>query len=97
MSHDPPEHLKDKYRLYAIWLNTDYGSRPISDMIIVHVSRPVSFATFCDSYTLNHIELTVQKTGQKILVSNVCGIQKIDNNNKPHYELTMDGTLKEII
>jgi hypothetical protein len=97
MLNEPPSHLAEKYRLYAIWIETDYGSRPITDMLIVHIGRPVSFATLCETYIFQHIELTVGKTGEKIKVSGITGIQKIDNKNIPKYELTMDGTLKEIL
>ena len=97
MINEPPAHLADKYRLYALWLETDYGSRPISDMLIVHVSQPASFATVCENFIFQHIELTVQKTGQKIPTSSITGIQKIDNKNIPKYELTMGGMLKEIV
>lgn len=97
MQNLPPDHLKEKYSLYAIWLDADYGSRPISDMMIVHIGRPISFATLCDTYIFQHVELTVEKTGQKIKVSGITGIQKIDNKNIPKYELVMDGTLKEIL
>lgn len=94
--NEPPSHLAEKYRLYAIWLEADYGSRPISDMIIVHVGRPVSFGTLCEQFILQHLELTVETTGQKIRVGSITGIQKIDNKNIPKYELTIDGILKEI-
>lgn len=97
MSHEPPNHLKDPYRLYALWFETDYGSRPISDMIIVHVGRPVSLATLCESFIFQHMELTVEKTGQKMKTNAITGIQKIDNKNIPKYELTMGGMLKEIL
>lgn len=97
MSHEPPEHLKDKYRCYAIWLATDYGSRPISDMLIVHLGRPMSFLSFVELYILQHQELTIEKTGQKIQTVNITGIQKIDNNNIPKYELTYDGVLLDMV
>lgn len=96
MLNEPPAHLAEKYRLYALWLEADYGSRAISDMIIVHVGRPVSFATLCESFIFQHVELTVEKTNQKIMVNTITGIQKIDNKNIPKYELTMDGLLREI-
>lgn len=97
MLNEPPKHLADKYRLYAIWLENDYGSRPVSDMLLVHVARPLSFATFCESYIFQHLELTVVKTGVKIKTSGICGVQKVDNQNTPKYEITMDGNLKEIL
>lgn len=96
MLNEPPAHLAEKYRLYALWLEADYGSRAISDMIIVHVGRPVSFTTLCESFIFQHVELTVEKTNQKIMVNTITGIQKIDNKNIPKYELTMDGLLREI-
>lgn len=94
MLNEPPKHLKDKYYLYAIWLEADYGSRPTDDLLIVHVERPVSFATFCDTYIFQHDELTVEKTGEKIKANRVVGIQKIPNNQEPKYTLTQAGVLK---
>lgn len=96
MTVEPPAHLADKYRLYAIWLDRDFMSRPNQSMLIIHIGRPVSFETLCDTYIFQHMELTVEKSGDKIPVKGICGIQKIDNQNKPNYELTMDGTLKEL-
>lgn len=96
MSHTPPSHLSDKYRLYAISFEQDYVNRANQNMILVHVARPVSLQTLCGSYIFQHAELTIEKTGEKIQTSRVCGIQKIDNGNKPKYELTQDGILREI-
>lgn len=91
-----PAHLSEKYRLYAIWFDADYGSRPAQDLVIVHVRHPVSFRTFCDAYIFQHLELTVEKTGVKIQTSKISGVQKILNDNKPKYELTAAGQLIEI-
>lgn len=96
MSHQPPPHLADKYRLYAIWIEADYGSRPTNDMLLVHIARPVSLGTLCETYIFNNLELTVLSSGQKIKTNLISGIQKIDNKNIPKYELTMDGSLKDI-
>lgn len=96
MLNEPPIHLAEKYRLYALWLETDYGSRPTNEMLIVHIGRPVSFATLCETYIFQHVELTVEKTNDKIKVNSITGVQKIGNQNIPKYELTMDGILKEM-
>lgn len=95
-STEPPVHLQDRYRLYAIWMDADYGSRPTNDIMIVHIGRPVSFATLCESFIFQHDELTVEKSGVKIKTNLITGIQKIDNKNIPKYELTLAGLLKEI-
>lgn len=63
---------------------------------MVHVERPVSFATFCESYIFQHEELTIEKTGEKIKTNRIYGIQKIDNGNKPHYILAMNGNLGQV-
>jgi hypothetical protein len=65
-------------------------------MLIVHVSQGLSFASFCELYIFQNHELTIEKTGQKIKTNSITGIQKIDNQNIPKYEIVMDGTLKEI-
>jgi hypothetical protein len=96
MIHDPPSHLADKYRLYAIWLEEDFGSRPNQRMMIVHIGRPVSFATLIGTYLLGSTELTIEKTGEKLLTSRICGVQKVKNDNTPQYELTTDAILREI-
>lgn len=91
-----PESITDKYNLYAIWVEGGFGSRPVDTMIIFHVSRPMSFKTMCQSYILQHLELTIENTGQKIETSNICGIQKVPNSNIPLYQLRQDGTLINI-
>lgn len=96
MTHIPPAHLSDKYNVYAIWLEKDYVNRPNQNMILIHIARPVSFQTLCGSYIFQHIELTIEKTGEKIQTSRICGLQKIDNGNTPKYVLTMTGDLREI-
>lgn len=95
MINEPPKHLQDKYRLYAIWFESGYGARPADDMVIVHVGRPVSFATLCESYIFQHIEL-ITETQQQFLTNKIVGIQKIGNDNKPKYELTLEGKLLDL-
>lgn len=96
MSHEPPDHLKSRFRCYALWLESDYGSRPNQEMMIVHIGRPLSFRNFCEAYVFQHMELTIEKTGVKITTNRIRGIQKIDDNNTPNYELTFSGQLLEI-
>ena len=90
-----PGHLADKYRVYAISFEEEYGSRPHDNLILVHVGRPISFETLCDTYIFQHLELTIDKTGQKIKTNTISGVYKIPNDNKPKYELSMDGRLLE--
>ena len=96
MNHEPPAHLADKYRVYALFMANDFNVRPTGNMILIHVGRPVSLATLCETYIFQHLELTIEKTGEKIKTNEISGIQKINNDNKPQYELTMDGVLKNI-
>lgn len=84
-----PDHLADKYRVYA--LRFEDGS-----LVKVHVGRPISFRTFCETYILQHIELMAQKTKTIFPTSGICGIEKIPNNNKPDFEVTAAGELLEI-
>ena len=93
---ESPEHLKDKYRIYAIWVDGGYSDRPLNEIMMVHVAQPVSFRALCD-IIFNNIELTIEKTGQKIQTSKICGIQKIPNANVPNFELIHNGILREII
>lgn len=97
MNHEAPIHLADKYRLYAIWLEEGFENKLNQNMMIVHVGRPISFATLCETFIFQHPELTIEKTGKKIKTNIISGIQKVKNDNKPQYELTIDGTLKEIL
>lgn len=92
-----PGHLAEKYRLYAIHLDPGVNKRPNQAMLIVHIGRPVSFKTVCEKFIMEHVELTVVSSGEKIQTNGIIGIQKIDNANKPNYELTYDGLLKEIV
>ncbi len=87
------EHLREPHRVYAISFENGMHKR----LVMVHVARPVSFKTVCVTFILNNIELTVEKTGEKLQTSLITGIQKVPNQNIPEYELTLDGLLKEII
>jgi hypothetical protein len=49
-----------------------------------------------ESFIFQYDELTIEKTGVKVPTNRICGIQKINNNNKPNYEIVMGGVLKEI-
>ncbi len=91
-----PDHLKQKYNLYAIQLESGINKRPGQTLLMVHIGRPVSLGTVCRQFIFHHIELTLVKTGEKILTSSITGVQKIPNDNKPDYELTLDGNLNEI-
>lgn len=93
----PPEHLSDKYRVYAITMTEDYQNRSEDRSIIVHVARPLSFKTFCETYILQHMELTVESSGAKIPTGKIAGLQKIPNQNTPKYEITADGVLKGLV
>jgi hypothetical protein len=90
------EHLREPYRVYCIHLDPGVNKRPSDAMITFHIGRPVSFKTLCSNYIFQHMELTVQKTGHKIPVGDIVGVQKISNQNKPTYELRMDGTFIEL-
>src|SRR5665213_2816516 len=88
-----PEHLADKYRIYM--LRFDDGG-----MVKLHVGRPVSFRTFCETFILQHIELTTQKIGDQnvemFYTNNIVAIEKIPNSNKPDFEVTAEGILIKI-
>lgn len=84
-----PEHLADKYRVYVLRFN-DGG------LIKVHVGRPVSFKTFCESFILQHMELINQRTSTIFDTSQIVGIEKVPNNNRPDFEVTMEGQLLDI-
>lgn len=90
------EHLRETYRIYALHLENGINKRPGQAMLMVHIGRPVAFRTVCDKFIFEHVELTIEKTGEKILTSSIIGIQKIPNGNLPDYELRLDGTLVEI-
>lgn len=96
MNNEPPGHLADKYRLYAIYLENDYGNRPANGLMIVHVGRPVSLESFMELFIFQNLELTVVSTNEKIKTEKITGIQKIDNQNIPKYEIMMGGLLKDI-
>lgn len=85
--------LKEKYRLYA--LHFENGMH--KNMLLLHVGRPMGLKGFCENYIFQHMELTVEKTGAKWTTSQIVGIQKIPNGNKPDFELTYEGLLKDII
>lgn len=84
-----PEHLSDKYRVYALRF-ADGG------LVKVHVGRPISFKTFAETFILQHVELMSEKTKTMFLVKDIVGIEKIPNSNKPDFEVTADGQLLEI-
>jgi hypothetical protein len=90
------EHLREPYRVYAIHMDPGVNKRPNQAMLLVHIGRPVSFKTVCESFIFQHLELTIQSSGEKIQTNSVIGIQKIPNGNKPQYELRLDGTLLEL-
>lgn len=83
------EHLREQYRIFSIHFEN-------GQMIMVHIARPVSFKTFCEKFIFQHTELSVEKTNQKFETNKISGLQKIPNQNKPAYELRLDGTLGEI-
>lgn len=91
------EHLRDPYRVYCIQLNQGINKRAGDAILYVHIARPVSFKTVCEKFIFQHLELTMVKTGEKIPIVEVVGIQKVPNGNKPKYELTLDGNLIEIL
>lgn len=91
-----PKHLHDKYNLYAIWLEEDFGRRPSDSMIIFHIARPVSFKTLIETYIYGNLELSIQATNEKIPTRLISGVQKISNSNIPLYELRQDGTFTSI-
>lgn len=91
------EHLREPYRVYCIQLEQGMNKRPGDAVLFVHIGRPVSFKTVCESFILQHTELTVEKTNEKIPTVSIVGITKVPNGNKPTYELRLDGTLVEII
>ncbi len=88
----PVEHLREKYFIFSLQFENGLARR----MIMVHVGRPLSFRTFAEKYVLQHVELTIQRTNEKLEVNKLVGIQKIPNDNLPAFELTMDGNLIEI-
>jgi hypothetical protein len=92
MPMELPSHLAEKYRNYAI----HFDNGLTKNMIIVHIGRPVKFKSVLDHYIMDHIELTIQKTNVKLETANIVGVQKVPNDNKPDYELTINGVLLEI-
>ncbi len=90
------EHLREPYRVYCIQLDPGINKRATDTILYVHIGRPVAFKTVVEKFIMQHLELTVVSTGEKLLVSDVVGIQKVPNGNKPKYELTLDGNLIEV-
>jgi hypothetical protein len=82
-------------KIYAIHFNKEVNNRDNDTLFLVSVGRPVSFKTICSTFIFQHLELTIEKTGAKIPVSGICGIQEIPDSNIATYELTIDGVLKE--
>ncbi len=82
---------QDRRLMYALQLENGMHTR----MIMVSVGRPLSFKGFVTNYIMQHLELTVVRTGEVIKVSEIVGIQKIPNENKALYEITADGKLLE--
>ena len=97
MINEPPAHLRDRYHLYAIWLEDDYGNRPSQRLLKVHIGRPVSFRTLINDFIGDVLELTVEKTGEKINCNLITGVHKIPNQDTPDYELCVGGLLKDIV
>jgi hypothetical protein len=95
-NHEPPKHLADKYRCYAIWIEDDGSGQQALKMILVHVGRPISFKTLLETYIFQHLELTTERDGRKIPTRLISGVQKVPNQNTPDYELRQDGTLGAI-
>lgn len=89
--------MEDKYRVYAITFEPTMVKRPGESVMFVHCGRPTSFKTFCNKFIFDHMELTIEKTNEKILTSTVVGVQKIPNQVTPAYELTGEGLLREIL
>lgn len=96
MSLQIPAHLAEKFMVYAIYFDDSFSKRPTGNILLVHIGRPVSLGTLCEAYIFQHPELTVETTGEKIKTNEINGIQKVANTNKPKYELTMAGVLKEV-
>jgi hypothetical protein len=90
------EHLREPYRVYAIHLEAGVNKRPNQAMLLVHAPQGGPFRHFCNTYIFQHMELTIVKTNERIMTSEVIGIQKIPNGNKPTYQINPDGTLVEI-
>lgn len=84
-----PEHLGDKYRVYALRFED-------ASLLKVHVRQQVGFKTFCETYILQHIELATKNSKLIFKTSRIVGIEKIPNTNKPDFEVTMEGHLLEI-
>lgn len=83
------DNMADKYRCYAVYFENGTN-------MIIHVRELTTFPVFCKKYIFDHIELTMEKTNQKIVTANISGIQKIPNQNKPEFELTVDARLVSI-
>lgn len=84
-----PEHLADKYRVYM--LRFEDGS-----LVKLHVERPISFKTFCETYILQHIELYNENTKTTFFTNQIMAIEKIPNQNIPDFTITLTGQLLEI-
>lgn len=93
----PPDHLKEKYNLFALTFEEDYQNRAEDRSMVVHVGRPISMKTLCDTFIFQHLELTVERSNGKLKTNKIIGIQKIPNQNSPKYELTADGLLKDLV
>lgn len=84
-----PEHLQDKYRVYALRFEDE-------SLLLVHVGRPISLKTFCEQYVFKHLELLNKTENLLFQTSKIKGVEKVLNSNKPDFELTMEGQLIEI-
>jgi len=87
------EHLREPYRVYAIQLDPGVNKRAAQSLLTVHIGRPVSFKTVLEKFILQHLELTIVSSNEKIQTSSVIGVQKIPNGARPDYELTLEGNL----
>lgn len=83
-------------QVYAIHFEKEVNNRDNETLLFVRVAGLVTFKVMMESYIFQHLELTLQKTGQKLKTSSICGVQKIPFENTPAYELRWDGTLREI-
>ncbi len=90
------EHTREPYRVYAIQLDPGVNKRAQQSLLTVHIGRPVSFKSVVELFILQHLELTIVSSGEKIETNSIRGIQKIANGAKPQYELTLTGNLLEL-
>ncbi len=86
------EHLREPFRIYALHFENGMHKR----LMLVHVARPGPFKVFASNYLFNNMELTIEKTGEKIPTAWLTGIQKVPNANTPEYRITLEGLLCEI-